>query len=224
MDFEHTGVVIPAYNVADQLKDVLSKVIEFVPRKRVCVVDDGSEDGTAEAAEAFGIVPVRHPENRGKGEAIKTGFRLRLALGDEAVFTLDGDGQHDPGRMPSFLDLLQKTGCDVVVGSRSFRIGEMPPDRIFSNLMSSLAVSMVAGVKIPDSQCGFRLFRRRVLENVFPVTSRYETETEMLVLAYHKGYSIGWCPVTNRYSGQKSHIRRFYDTIRFLRLMSRFVE
>jgi glycosyltransferase involved in cell wall biosynthesis len=223
MAFRHISVVIPAFNVADRLEDVLSKVVEFVPRKRVCVVDDGSEDDTSKVAVSFGVNLARHEQNRGKGEAIKTGFKSCLAAGTEGVFTIDGDGQHDPRRMPSFVDAMQRTGYDLIAGKRSFRIGEMPPDRIFSNRISSMIVSMAAGAKIPDSQCGFRLYRRVILENVHPRSSRYETETEMLILAYKQGYRIGWCPVPNRYSGQKSHIRRFPDTVRFMRLIAQFI-
>jgi glycosyltransferase involved in cell wall biosynthesis len=217
------ALVIPAYNVAGRIGDVLSQVLEWIPRKSVCVVDDGSSDATREKAEPFGIRFLRHPANRGKGEALKTGFRACLSTAADAVFTLDGDGQHDPARIPDFLEVASLTGCDVVVGKRPFRLGEMPPDRIFSNRTSSLITSLAAGRMIADSQCGFRLYGRAVLESMRAVTSRYEMETEMLIRASRMGFRIGWCPVQNRYAGQVSHIRRFQDTVRFVRLVSRFL-
>ena len=223
MNLRHTSAVIPAYNVCDQLGAVLSQVLDYLPRNRVCVVDDGSTDGTSGIAEKHRVTLVRHPVNLGKGEALKTGFKACLAESTDAVFTLDGDGQHDPRRLPDFLLTMEKTGCDLVVGTRPFKHGEMPPDRILSNQISSLIASLVAGSRIYDSQCGFRLYRRSVLEGVFPKSSRYEMETEMLVMAKRNGFRIGWCEVPNRYSGQKSHIRRIRDTIRFLRLMTRFL-
>jgi glycosyltransferase involved in cell wall biosynthesis len=223
MNFRHTHVVVPAYNVSDQLEGVLSHVLEYVPAKQVVVVDDGSTDGTAEAAAGMRPCLVRHGRNLGKGEALKSGFRFCLGKGAERVFTLDGDGQHDPGRIPAFLEILERTKSDLVVGMRRFRVGDMPFDRIFSNRTSSFIVSLVAGFRIFDSQCGYRLYRRSVLETVRPVTHRYETETEMLILARRGGFAIGWCPVESRYGGEPSHIHRMHDTVRFLKLISRFV-
>jgi glycosyltransferase involved in cell wall biosynthesis len=219
---KHIALVIPAYNVAGRIEDVLSQALKWIPRKRVFVVDDGSSDATREKAGPFGIRILSHPGNRGKGEALKTGFRACLSTAADAVFTLDGDGQHDAGRIPDFLEVASVTGCDVVVGKRPFRMKQMPPDRIFSNAASSLITSLAAGRRIDDSQCGFRLYSRAVLESVRAVTSRYEMETEMLIRASRMGFRIGWCPVQNRYSGQVSHIRRFHDTLRFVRLVSRF--
>ena len=223
MRFKQIGAVIPAYNTAGRIEDVLSQVLKWIPRNRVWVVDDGSEDSTMKKVLPYGVGFCRHPENRGKGEALKTGFRACLSANAEAVFTLDGDGQHDPSRIPEFLTVMDRTGCDAVVGMRPFSIGEMPPDRIFSNRTSSLITSLAAGRRIIDSQCGFRLYHRRLLERVHPITRRYEMETEMLILASRMGFKIGWCPVENRYAGQVSHIRRFHDTVRFLKLISRFL-
>jgi glycosyltransferase involved in cell wall biosynthesis len=221
--FEHIGAVIPAYNAAAQIGDVLSQVLKWIPPNRVWVVDDGSSDGLVNAVMPHRVGFRRHPENRGKGEALKTGFRECLAAGTEAVFTLDADGQHDPSGIPDFLSVMNRTGCDAVVGMRPFRLKQMPPDRIFSNRTSSLITSLAAGRRIIDSQCGFRLYGKRLLEQVHPLTRRYEMETEMLILASKMGFTIAWCPVENRYSGQVSHIRRFRDTARFLKLISRFI-
>ncbi|MBN2201483.1 glycosyltransferase family 2 protein [bacterium] len=214
--------VIPSYNVADRLNTVLLKILEFLPAKRIWVVDDGSEDGTGRIARAYKIQVIRHDRNRGKGAALKSGFKACLDAGAEAVFTLDGDGQHDPAFIPSFIRRLIETDSGLVVGLRELRWPGMPPDRIFSNRTSSLITSIAAGRRIPDSQCGFRLYRREVLTRVQPETDRYEMETEMLILAARAGFRMGWCPVRTSYNGQTSHIRRLNDTARFLRLIGRF--
>ncbi len=214
--------VIPSYNVADRLNDVLSKISEILPSQRVWVVDDGSEDGTDGIARSFNVRVIRHDRNRGKGAALKSGFRACLDAGAEAVLTLDGDGQHDPVFIPSFIRLLIETDCDLVVGLRELRWPDMPPDRIFSNRTSSLITSIAAGRRIPDSQCGFRLYRSEVLTRIRTETDRYEMETEMLILAARAGFRMGWCPVRTSYDGQTSHIRRLKDTVRFLRLIGRF--
>jgi len=214
--------VIPSYNVADRLDSVLLKISEILPSQRIWVVDDGSEDGTDGIARAYKIQVIRHDRNRGKGAALKSGFKACIDAGAEAVLTLDGDGQHDPAFIPSFIRLLIETDCDLVVGLREMRRPDMPLDRIFSNRTSSLITSIAAGRRIPDSQCGFRLYRRAVLTRIRPETDHYEMETEMLILAARAGFRMGWCPVRTSYDGQTSHIRRLNDTARFLRLIGRF--
>lgn len=214
--------VIPSYNVADRLNGVLSKISKVLPSSRVWVVDDGSDDGTEGVARAYQVQVIRHDRNRGKGAALKSGFKACLNTGAEAVLTLDGDGQHDPGFIPSFIRCLVETDRDLVVGVRELRWPEMPPDRIFSNRVSSMIASVAAGRRIPDSQCGYRLYRRSVLTRVHPETDHYETETEMLILAARAGFKMGWCPVRTSYEGQTSHIRRLNDTARFLRLIGKF--
>jgi glycosyltransferase involved in cell wall biosynthesis len=223
MDFRGTFAVIPAYNVADRLESVLSQIKRFIPPDRIVVVDDGSSDGTGKQAERFGVRLISHSGNLGKGDALKTGLAFLLSAGADRVFTLDGDGQHDPDSMPHFIRELERTESDLVVGVRGFRPAEMPLDRILSNRLSSMVVSLAGGVRILDSQCGFRLYKRNVLEVLRPKSHRYETETEMLLLAVRRGFKVGWCPVETRYSGQKSHIRRLPDTIRFLKVIGRFV-
>jgi glycosyltransferase involved in cell wall biosynthesis len=214
--------VIPCFNTADRLEGVLSKILRFIPRRAVWVVDDGSADGTAKVASSAGVRILGHGRNRGKGAALRTGFRACLAAGAGAVLTIDGDGQHDAGRFPAFWSELAR-GADLVVGLRPFRVPEMPPDRIFSNWASSLIVSVASGVRVRDSQCGFRLYRRVALERALPATDRYEAETEMLIRALRSGFRVGWCPVANRYDGQPSHIRRLPDTVRFLRVIGKFL-
>jgi glycosyltransferase involved in cell wall biosynthesis len=223
MDFKGTFAVIPAYNVADRLNGVLSQIRRFIPPDRVVVVDDGSSDGTGKRTAGFGAQLIRHPGNLGKGEALKTGLRFCVSAGADRVFTLDGDGQHDPDSMPFFIQALERTESDLVAGVRDFKPAAMPLDRILSNRLSSMVVSLAGGGRVLDSQCGFRLYKRKVIEALRPRTHRYETETEMLLLALAKGFKIGWCPVETRYSGQESHIRRLPDTIRFLKVIGRFV-
>jgi glycosyltransferase involved in cell wall biosynthesis len=215
--------VIPAYNVATRLNDVLSKSTEYLPHDRIWVVDDGSRDGTSDVARSAGVRLIRHGTNRGKGAALKSGFRACLAAGAEAAVTLDGDGQHDPAFIPGFVQRLSDPVCDLVVGLRDLKWPGMPPDRVFSNRVSSMIASMAAGRGIRDSQCGYRLYRSEVLNRIHPVTDRYEMESEMLILAARNGFRIGWCPVRTVYNGQTSHIRRLRDTVRFLRVIGRFL-
>lgn len=219
-----TGVVIPAYNVGDRLGDVLSKTVRFIPRHQIYVVDDGSTDATAAVAQNQGVSLIRHGRNRGKGEALKSGFRAILTEGFECLVTLDGDGQHNPDHIPDFISCMEKTKCDVVVGVRGFRVGKMPLDRFCSNVLSSLITSVIAGTRIPDSQCGYRLIRTSVLDDLRLRSRYYEFETELLVKAIWAGFKVATCPIALAYNGHGSHIRRFQDTKRFCRLLVRLMK
>jgi len=220
---KETGIVIPAFNVAGKIGYVLSQVVKYVPPENVIVVDDGSIDGTFEVASAYSVRVIRHEKNLGKGMALQNGFQFALSQNLQTIFTLDGDGQHDPKEIPHFLEILEQGQYDVVIGKRPFRIGEMPLDRILSNRLSSTIVSIFIGKWIPDSQCGYRVYRRKVLESLRPISRRFEIEAEMVMLALKHGFRIGWCPIANRYGGTKSHIHRISDTVRFLRMLGRTI-
>jgi glycosyltransferase involved in cell wall biosynthesis len=161
---------------------------------------------------------VRHPQNYGKGAALRSGF-LAVQRAADLILTIDADGQHDPREVPRFLQRLRQSGLDIVVGDRMSRRGAMPRDRYLSNRLSSAVLSVVAGVAIRDSQCGFRLFRAKVLEKISLTTTYFETESEFLVKAAWAGFKIGTVSIAATYASQRSHISRWRDTLRFLKLM-----
>jgi hypothetical protein len=111
----------------------------------------------------------------------------------------------------------------VIVGSRMHAVGDMPGLRVWTNRTTSRVVSRLAGVPVPDSQSGYRAFGRRVLEDVTEslVTSRYDTESEILIRAAKRGHPIGSIPIESIYTDGVSHIRPFVDTLRFIRLVVR---
>lgn len=218
------GAVIPAYNAGDRISDVLLKIQDFIPKNQIVVIDDGSGDPTAEIARKVGVHVVRHAGNFGKGSALRSGFIKAVDMNLDAVFTLDADGQHDPRFVPAFLQTMRDESSDLVIGRRSFRIGEMPLDRILSNRLSSAVVSAAAGKWIPDSQNGYRLIGRKVLESVDATSNHYEFESEFLIRAVHLGFKLSHCAMSVIYEGAESHIHRARDTFRFQKMIIRLLQ
>lgn len=164
MTEEKRLALVPALDEAPRVGAVVEGARRHLP---VIVVDDGSLDGTADEARAAGAEVLRHPEPRGKGEALRTGFRHALDRGVEAVITLDGDGQHDPAEVPEFLEAWRATGADLVIGARDFR--SMPPTRRVANILGRRVLRWATGVDVPDNRSGYRLVSRRLM--VSPVSA-----------------------------------------------------
>jgi glycosyltransferase involved in cell wall biosynthesis len=213
------AVVIPAYNAEMKLESVLSKILTIIPKRQVIVVNDGSTDETGARAEQMGVQVVRHLQNRGKGAALKSGFDHAFAMPQiQAVITLDADGQHAPEHLPEFIRAFRATPVNLIVGCRLLRWPPMPLFRVVSNRIASALVSWRLGVKIPDSQSGYRLHTRKLLEQVVLRTNGYEMESELLIAAVRAGMTIGFIPITTIYSGETSHIRGGRDVWRFIKM------
>lgn len=213
-----TACVIPAYQAERTLPDVVRGLRENVPDGIVLVVNDGSTDATLAAARscADGVLSFRH--NRGKGAALRAGFDEALRRGATAVLTIDADGQHDPANAPLLLRAL--ADADVAIGARARRGSSMPLSRRLTNRLASTAMSVITRRELPDSQSGYRAFRRAMLEAVRGEGDRYEYETDLLIRAAHQGFRIVAVPVTTRY-GPRSHFRALRDSVRVVRTIWR---
>ena len=203
--------VIPAYDAAPTVGGVVDGVRAALPDAPVVVVDDGSHDGTADAARIAGARVVRLPHNRGKGAALRAGFTAVLDEGADAVLTIDADGQHDPAAAPALVAAL--ADADVVIGTRRRDGTPMPLHRRLSNALSSRAISQCAGCVLPDTQSGYRAIRMDVLRRVHPRGDRYEYETDFLILAARAGFVIAGVPIPTIY-GAPSHFRPLHDAAR----------
>lgn len=212
--------VIPAYNEARRVGFVVASTLPFVDE--VVVVDDGSCDGTADAAAAAGARVIGHETNRGKGAALETGLSWARRSGCAAAVTLDADGQHDPAEIPRLEEGLRK-GADIVLGTRMHARRGMPPLRAFTNFVTSLVTSCIAGRRITDSQSGFRLFRMATAGALVATGSRFEGETEVLVMAARKGMKIREVPITTIYGTEESKINPLADTGRFIIMALRLI-
>lgn len=206
------AIVIPAYNEQETVGDVVRRAREY--SDLVIVVDDGSADGTAEAASSAGAIVLKHDRNRGKWAALRTGIEEALRRGADIVVTMDADGQHMPEEIPSLVFTLER--ADVAVGSRS-RSG-MPLIRKLSNTITTGLLRVMFGVKVADSQCGFRAYRRQAAEVLLSVQSDgFEGETESLVRLARAGMKLADAPVSTIYAGERSKIKASRDIYRFLK-------
>jgi glycosyltransferase involved in cell wall biosynthesis len=213
--------LIPAYNEAARVGEVVTRASGQVDE--IVVVDDGSTDGTAAAAEKAGAKVLRHEQNRGKGGAIATALDYFGRSDAEFAILLDADGQHDPAEITKFVETAGREQADIVVGTRMGDTREMPLVRRLTNQFTSWVTSKLARQRIPDSQCGYRLLRREVLQDLRLSTARFETETEMLIQAARAGHKIISIPIRTIYeSGRTSHIHPFRDTIRFFRFVRKY--
>jgi UDP-N-acetylglucosamine---dolichyl-phosphate N-acetylglucosaminyltransferase len=219
---ERLAVVIPAFNAADTIASVVRGVKEHIALDRIVVVDDGSSDDTASVARAEGAQVLRHDVNKGKGMSLRTGFEFILKRPEiEAVVTLDADGQHDPREIPEFAEAFRRGGADIIVGSRMRNHSGMPPLRVFTNRVTSAIISLTTGQKIEDSQIGYRLHRASLLRKLELATSRYDTESEILIKGCRLGARVESIPVRTIYADETSAIDPARDAMRFLLLVIR---
>lgn len=219
---EFCTVLIPAFNAEATLPPLLQRLKNVPGIRRIIVVDDGSVDNTAVVAAGHGAHVIRHGANRGKGAALKTGFAA--AMTDQstlAVLTMDADLQHDPADVPKFLDACRPNGARIIVGRRKKLGSGMPLVRILSNAMTSFLVSVRTGYEMADSQCGYRLIHREVLERVEVESDGFEAETEMLIRATRLGFRIAWIPVRTVYGGESSSMTYWKTTKLFVQTLLR---
>jgi glycosyltransferase involved in cell wall biosynthesis len=211
------AALVPAYQAAAHLGEVLLRLRALADAPHVLVVDDGSRDATAEVARQYGADVVSFAGNRGKGYALIAGFEA--LAGYDAVVTLDADGQHPPECLPAFVAAAE-AGADLVLGARAIT-AEMPPLRRFANRFSSAWCSAIAGQRISDSQCGYRLYRREVLRRTVVRASRYEVETEMAVRAARLGFRVTEVTIPTVYGDETSHLSPTRDVPRIVGMMLR---
>ncbi len=221
--YDRIVVIIPAYNAARSLGDVIRRTRRVSPRLDIVVVDDGSTDETSLVANQAGVTVIRHTRNMGKGEALRTGFKYALKSGCTAVVTLDADGQHCPEEIPELVEQWLKTGADIIIGTRKRQPGKMPIVRIITNTLSSWMVSLSAGTRIDDSQSGFRLLTGKVLESVRTTSRGYGAESEILIRATHSGFRIQSVPIATIYRSEKSYIHPLRQPLLFIGLMLRSI-
>jgi glycosyltransferase involved in cell wall biosynthesis len=172
--------VIPAHNEQKYISSVVKQTKKYVDE--VIVVDDASTDKTGELAKKAGAVVLRHEINLGLGGTLKTGCDGALILEADIIITLDGDGQHDPHEIPKLVKKLEETKADAVFGERPFS-KEMPFVKKIGNKFFHVFSKSIFGIKVKDTQTGYRLFTARAYEKIRWKSADYAVASEMLINA-----------------------------------------
>lgn len=209
-------VLIPTYNNAGTLADVLRSVLEYT--SAVMVVNDGSTDNTAEILNDFPqIHAVQYSKNQGKGFALRTGIKEAAAKGYNFAVVLDSDGQHYAKDLPAFLEKLDEVPGAFIVGARNLNQENVPQKSSFGNKFSNFWYWIETGIKLPDTQSGYRLYPVKKLAKKKYFTRKYEFEIEVMVRAAWSGIPVIAMPVSVYYppaDERVSHFRPFKDFTR----------
>jgi glycosyltransferase involved in cell wall biosynthesis len=195
--------VIPTYNNETTIERVIGEARRYL--ETIVVIDDGSTDGTAGRAERKGARVIRLPHNRGKGNALRVSFRYALLHEYDAVITLDADLQHDPHDIPKFIEHYEKQGSPIIVGNRMEYKEDIPRVRYVPNRVGMYLFSKMIGQAVMDSQCGFRLYDRKVMNTIPVVRDGFDAEADILLRAGKRGYKIDFVPIKAIYFENRHH-------------------
>lgn len=201
---KRTAAIIPAYNEEKTIGSVVLKTKFLVDE--VLVMDDGSTDDTSLIAESAGANVFKMSENSGKAAALLSGFDMLANDGFDAVVMLDGDGQHDPRHIPQLLQPILDGKAELVIGSRFFEGGKgIPNYRKAGQTVLNKATSFGAGIKITDSQSGFRALSKEAMQNLDFVSHGYNIETDMIGCFADRGLKIAEVPIGIEYNVPNGH-------------------
>lgn len=207
-------VIIPTYNNAGTLASVITTVLAYT--KNIIVVNDGATDTTAQILAGFpDIQTVSYLPNRGKGWALRQGFKAAISAGYDFAITIDADGQHFAEDLLVFLERLQTGERDsLIIGARNLQQENMPGKNTFANKFSNFWFYVETGRKMPDTQSGYRLYPLHRMRKMWFVCRKYEFEIEVMVRCAWRGINMDWAPVKVYYPppGERiSHFRPFRD-------------
>ena len=219
------SIVIPAYNEERGIEEIASRVLSVEPdlqkvgvdQLELLVVDDGSKDQTAEVASKIpGVNLICHPQNKGYGAALKTGFSKASG---ELIGFLDADGTYPPEYFPQ-LCLAALNGADLVIGSRmTGEDSKMPLTRRIGNFFFANLLTLLSRQKVTDSASGMRVFKREILEQIYPLPDGLNLTPVMSTRALHEGINIGEVPIPYSERVGRSKLSVIHDGRIFLQSM-----
>ncbi|HLT34046.1 MAG TPA: DUF2062 domain-containing protein [Aquaticitalea sp.] len=217
----HCCIVLPTYNNQKTLQRILDGVLIFTDD--VIVINDGSTDGTLSILEQYPYLTVLHQQkNTGKGHALKKGFKHAVSLGFEYAITLDTDGQHFPSDIPNFIMALEASENKniLMIGDRNMNEADVLARSAKGNRVSTYWMKAATGLKLNDSQSGFRLYPIKQMNHIrfMAATKKFEFEIEAIVKSYWAGINIVHVPIQVLYDMKErvSHFRPFMDIARMV--------
>ena len=217
----HVAVVVPVYNHASTLGEVVREVRELLPRiterfpgvqvfPQCIVVDDGSTDAPREQLAGQDTLYLRHDTNRGKGAALLTAAAKARDLGMTHVITLDADGQHSPADIPAFVEVMLQSPHAILVGKRDFDNADVPGSSRFGRTFSNFWLRVHTGVRLGDTQSGFRCYPLAALLQLPLRERRYAFEVEVLVKGAWAGFRLLDVPISVHYPERDKRVSHFH--------------
>ncbi len=201
--------MIPTYNNATSIEQVITDVLRYT--RQVIVINDGSTDGTAEILKKFPqLTVVSYTPNKGKGMALRAGFKKAAELGYRHAITIDSDGQHFAKDLPLFLDQLETEGSALIMGSRNMTTADNVPGKSsFGHKFSNFWFKVETGIDCPDTQTGYRLYPLEPISRMKLLTRKYELEIEVIVRLAWAGVRVTSVPITVYYPPKEERITHF---------------
>lgn len=214
-------LLIPAYNAARHLPELIKRTTAVFPAEHILIIDDGSSDNTQEVLSNCGVACLKNPQNLGKGATLQRGYNWARGKGYLAVVTIDADLQHAPEELAGVLAEHQRDPSAVIIGSRFLDHSGMPLERLLSNNLTSIIVSIFSGSRVRDSQSGFRLVPLAALAKFNTRSVGYMYESETLLKMGVCGAPFREAPISVIYEDSISYINPLKDTWRFVKLIWR---
>ncbi|MCY7389235.1 MAG: glycosyltransferase family 2 protein [Burkholderiales bacterium] len=217
--YPKTVVIIPAYNEAATIRELVEAALKIVPD--VVVVDDGSTDNTVDQLQGLPVSVLRNACNAGKAASLWKGFEHALANGAQFVVTLDGDGQHNPEDMPRLLNVAERSPQSIVIGARLHDKKNFPARRYYANQFARFWISWAAGYPIADTQSGFRVYPASLFRKISHrdvAWNGFVFESEVLIEAGALGMQSIAVAIPGIYPKQArpSHFRPVLDIARIV--------
>jgi len=207
-------VIVPTFNNQKTLQKVLDSVLQYT--QHLIIVNDGSTDETSEILKHYSeFTQIHHPKNLGKGRALRNGFRKAIEMKFEYAITIDSDGQHFASDIPNFITAIQNEPNSLLIGSRNMAQENVPKKSSFGNKFSNFWFRFETGIKLDDTQSGFRLYPLQLIPKQ-SYTNKFEFEIEVIVRSAWKGIVVKNIPIQVLYDPAErvSHFRPFQDFTR----------
>jgi len=208
-------VLIPTYNNERTLNRVIDGVLKYT--EHIIIINDGATDSTPEILKTYpNLEQIHFPQNKGKGVALREGFKKAHELEYAYAITIDSDGQHYPEDIEVFISAIEKSPNSLLIGDRNMTQEGIPKKSSFGNNFSNFWYTFETGVKLTDTQSGYRLYPLEKLANLNYFTNKFEFEIEVIVRASWKGVEVKNVPIQVLYdeSERVTHFRPIKDFTR----------